>query len=214
MTGSRSAWLGLNGEESRMMTEQPRRRLVRSEKKQFVIAFEECYPPKDPVGWCMGLDPIIDILDEYIEGAVGPRTAVRFAFPVDSNNSVWFIEAVSTLARIAKASGVPYEVITNTKGDLNSEMIGNAAQVHEVRDVATQLETTLIDAHKATLMVIWDTEEAESNRKEGSRKLRKEDDDGDGLDLIGVLRLLNTPGVPVYDLTGGCLLLDMNGANV
>jgi hypothetical protein len=131
----------------------------------------------------MEADAATDLIEEYINEAIKPDEPAKFVFPLTTQE---FSDTLGQLADMARKSKITYEVITNPedkKKRAYNQIAQSAANQYLVTDVFTQMETTLVEAPNAALMVLWD---------------EKRDDELQ--DIVG--KFLDA-GVKVMDLTNG-----------
>jgi hypothetical protein len=141
----------------------------------------------------MEVDAATDLIEEYINEAIKPDEPAKFVFPLTTAE---FSDTLGGLADMARKSKITYEVVTNPddkKKRTFMQIAQGAANQYLVTDVFTQMETVLVEAPNAVLMVLWD---------------EKRDDELQGI----VAKFLDAP-IKVLDLTNGLaeLGVDVNG---
>jgi hypothetical protein len=128
-------------------------------------------------------DAGIDLIEEFINEAIKPDEPAKFIFPLTTAE---FSDTLGQFADMARKSKITYEVITNTEDKKRRAYIQiaqGAANQYLVTDVFTQMETLLVEAPNAVLMVLWD---------------EKRDDE-----LQGIVRKFLDADIKVLDLTNG-----------
>jgi len=128
-------------------------------------------------------DPATDLIEEFINESIKPDEPAKFIFPLTQDE---FSDSLSGLAEMARKSKITYEVITNTEDKKRRaflQIAQGAANTYLVTDVFTQMETLLVEAPQAVLMVLWD---------------EKRDDE-----LQTVVGKFIDAGIKVLDLTNG-----------
>jgi hypothetical protein len=104
----------------------------------------------------MAVDPATDLIEQYINESVKPDEPVRFVFALTSDE---WSESLGRIAGMARENKIAYEVITN-KDDKNKrahvEIANDAARQYNVVDALTQMETILVEAPQASMLVLWD----------------------------------------------------------
>jgi hypothetical protein len=104
----------------------------------------------------MEADAAIDLIEEFINESIKPDEPAKFVFPLTSAE---FNDTLGQLADMAQKSKITYEVITNPedkKKRAYTQIAQGAANQYLVTDVFTQMETVLVEAPNAVLMVLWD----------------------------------------------------------
>lgn len=104
----------------------------------------------------MEADAATDLIEEYINESIKPDEPAKFVFPLTTDE---FSDTLGQLADMARKSKITYEVITNTEDKKRRAYIQiaqAAANQYLVTDVFTQMETILVEAPNAVLMVLWD----------------------------------------------------------
>ena len=101
-------------------------------------------------------DPATDLIEEFLTETVKSEDPVKFIFPLVLNE---FSDSLAGLTEMARKSKITYEVITNTEDKKRRpfmQIAQAASNQYLVTDVFTQMETILVEAPNAALMVLWD----------------------------------------------------------
>lgn len=135
----------------------------------------------------MEADAATDLIEEFINESIKPDEPAKFLFPLTQSE---FSDTLGQLADMARKSKITYEVITNTEDKKRrafTQIANAAANQYLATDVWTQMETTLVEAPQAVVMVLWD---------------EKRDDE-----LQGIVGNFMDAGLKVMDLTNGLSVL-------
>jgi hypothetical protein len=135
----------------------------------------------------MEADAATDLIEEFINEAIPPDEPAKFLFPLTTNE---FSDTLGQLAEMARKSKITYEVVTNTEDKKRRaylQIAQGAANQYLATDVFTQMETTLVEAPRAVVMVLWD---------------EKRDDE-----LQTIVGNFIDAGIKVMDLTNGLSVL-------
>ena len=131
----------------------------------------------------MEADAATDLIEEFINESIKPDEPAKFVFPLTTAE---FSDTLGQLADMARKSKITYEVITNPedkKRRAYTQIAQAAANQYLVTDVFTQMESLLVEAPNAALMVLWDD---------------KRDDE-----LQGIVGKFLDHDIKVLDLTNG-----------
>lgn len=139
----------------------------------------------------MEADAATDLIEEFINESIKPDEPAKFLFPLTQNE---FSDTLGQLADMARKSKITYEVVTNTEDKKRrafTQIAQAAANQYLATDVWTQMETTLVEAPQAVVMVLWD---------------EKRDDE-----LQTIVGNFIDAGIKVMDLTNGLSVLGVEG---
>jgi len=120
-------------------------------------------PPEDIMVGVLGtgemdVDQATTLLEDYMNAEIQGEESVRLIFPMVTGE---FSDTMDELVNMATENSIAYELITNAEDKARrrfTEIAATARKTYMAPAPFLQLETILVEAPRAVLFVLWDSE--------------------------------------------------------